>query len=69
MLGFGHHAVLGWPVKVVEAVEQGAIKHFFLIGGCDGVAKGGTQPIAPILAESGPQRFSHSYACLREIPL
>lgn len=39
-VGFGHQAVLGVADKVIEAVKSGAIKHFFLIGGCDG-AKGG----------------------------
>ncbi|MGA7158180.1 MAG: hydroxylamine reductase [Acidobacteriaceae bacterium] len=35
-VGFGHAAVLGVADKVVEAVKSGAIRHFFLIGGCDG---------------------------------
>lgn len=35
-VGFGRHAVLGVADKVIDAVKQGAIKHFFLIGGCDG---------------------------------
>lgn len=35
-IGFGRNAVLGVADKVVDAVKQGAIKHFFLIGGCDG---------------------------------
>ncbi len=35
-VGFGHHAVLSVADKVIEAVKQGKIKHFFLIGGCDG---------------------------------
>ena len=36
-MGFGRNAVLGVADKVIEAVKSGAIKHFFLIGGCDGV--------------------------------
>jgi len=36
LTGFGHEAVLGVADKVVDAVKKGAIKHFFLIGGCDG---------------------------------
>lgn len=40
MAGFGHNAVLGVADKVVEAVKQGAIRHFFLIGGCDGAKSG-----------------------------
>jgi hydroxylamine reductase len=35
-VGFGHNAVLGVADKVVEAVKAGKIKHFFLVGGCDG---------------------------------
>jgi len=36
MTGFGRNAVLSVADKVVDAVKQGKIKHFFLIGGCDG---------------------------------
>jgi hydroxylamine reductase len=39
-IGFGRHAVLGVADKVIDAVKTGAIKHFFLIGGCDGAAPG-----------------------------
>ena len=39
-IGFGHNAVLGVADKVIDAVKQGAIKHFFLIGGCDGAKPG-----------------------------
>ena len=40
MVGFGHNAVLGVADKVIEAVKIGDIKHFFLIGGCDGAKSG-----------------------------
>ncbi|MDR1612518.1 MAG: hydroxylamine reductase [Planctomycetota bacterium] len=40
MVGFGRNAVLGVVDKVIEAVKVGAIKHFFLIGGCDGAKPG-----------------------------
>lgn len=40
IVGFGHNAVLSNADKIVEAVKQGAIKHFFLIGGCDGARPG-----------------------------
>ena len=36
-IGFAHNAVLGVADKVIEAVKSGAIKHFFLVGGCDGI--------------------------------
>jgi len=39
-VGFGHNAVLGVAGTVVEAVKAGAIKHFFLVGGCDGAKPG-----------------------------
>ena len=39
-IGFAHQAVLGVADKVIEAVKGGAIKHFFLIGGCDGAKSG-----------------------------
>ena len=38
--GFGHQAVLSQAGKVVEAVKAGAIKHFFLVAGCDGMKPG-----------------------------
>lgn len=40
VLGFGHNAVLGVADKVIEAVKSGAIRHFFLVGGCDGAKTG-----------------------------
>jgi hydroxylamine reductase len=39
-IGFGRDAVLGVADKVIDAVKSGAIRHFFLIGGCDGAAPG-----------------------------
>ncbi|MCL2883629.1 MAG: hydroxylamine reductase [Coriobacteriia bacterium] len=38
--GFGHDAVLGVADVVIDAVKGGAIKHFFLVGGCDGAKTG-----------------------------
>ena len=40
MTGFGHHAVLSNAEAVIDAVKTGAIKHFFLVGGCDGAKMG-----------------------------
>ncbi|SDD48531.1 hydroxylamine reductase [Sporomusa acidovorans] len=40
MTGFARNAVLGVADKVIEAVKAGAIKHFFLVGGCDGARPG-----------------------------
>jgi len=39
-VGFGHHAVLGVADKVIAAVKAGQIRHFFLVGGCDGAKAG-----------------------------
>ena len=40
LVGFGHAAVLGVAPVVIDAVKSGAIRHFFLIGGCDGAKPG-----------------------------
>jgi hydroxylamine reductase len=40
LTGFGHNAVLGVAPQVIDAVKSGAIRHFFLIGGCDGAKSG-----------------------------
>ena len=40
MTGFAHGAVLSVADKVIEAVKNGDIKHFFLVGGCDGARTG-----------------------------
>lgn len=39
-VGFGRNAVLGVADKVIEAVKSGAVRHFFLVGGCDGARPG-----------------------------
>ena len=40
LVGFGHHSVLSDSGKIVAAVKAGKIRHFFLIGGCDGARPG-----------------------------
>ncbi len=40
LVGFGHAAVMQAAGQVVAAVKSGAIRHFFLIGGCDGAKSG-----------------------------
>ncbi|MDY0003846.1 MAG: hydroxylamine reductase [Polyangia bacterium] len=40
LVGFGHNAVLGLADKVIDAVKSGAIRRFFLVGGCDGAKPG-----------------------------
>ena len=40
MVGFARNAVLGVADKVIEGVRSGAIRHFFLVAGCDGIKPG-----------------------------
>lgn len=40
LTGFGRSTVLSVADKVIDAVKSGAIKHFFLVGGCDGARAG-----------------------------
>lgn len=39
-VGFGHNTVLNAAEKVIDLVKAGKIRHFFLIGGCDGAKPG-----------------------------
>jgi hydroxylamine reductase len=38
--GFARNTVMGVAEKLIEAVKSGGIKHFFLVGGCDGARPG-----------------------------
>lgn len=38
--GFSHGTVLSVADQVIEAIKNGDIKHFFLVGGCDGARVG-----------------------------
>ncbi|MGN2370926.1 hydroxylamine reductase [Clostridium cagae] len=40
LVGFGHHATLSNAETIVNAVKEGEVRHFFLIGGCDGARPG-----------------------------
>jgi hydroxylamine reductase len=40
LVGFAHHTVLSLADKIVDAVKIKEIRHFFLIGGCDGAKPG-----------------------------
>ncbi len=40
LTGFARQTVMGVAGTVVDAVKAGAIKHFFLVGGCDGAKPG-----------------------------
>jgi hydroxylamine reductase len=39
-VGFGRHAVLANAEAIIDAVKSGVVRHFFLIGGCDGARPG-----------------------------
>ena len=39
-VGFARNAVLSVAGKIVDAVKKGHIRHFFLVGGCDGAKPG-----------------------------
>lgn len=41
-VGFAHNAVLSVADTVIDAVKKGKIRHFFLVGGCDGAKPGRT---------------------------
>jgi hydroxylamine reductase len=53
LVGFGRNAVLGVADQVIAAVQSGALKHFFLVGGCDGAKPG--RDYYTEFAESVPQ--------------
>jgi hydroxylamine reductase len=40
MVGFSHNAVMNVAGAVIDAVKAGKIRHFFLVGGCDGAKTG-----------------------------
>jgi len=52
-IGFGKNTLFQAAGTVIDAVKSGAIKHFFLIGGCDGAVPG--RNYYTELAESVPQ--------------
>ncbi|OEF97079.1 hydroxylamine reductase [Desulfuribacillus alkaliarsenatis] len=40
LVGFGHHETLSHADTIIKAVKDGKIRHFFVIGGCDGAKPG-----------------------------
>ncbi|NSW82389.1 MAG: hydroxylamine reductase [Syntrophothermus sp.] len=40
MCGFAHSAILSSADKIIQAVKDGKIRHFILVGGCDGARTG-----------------------------
>ena len=62
MTGFARNTVLGVAEKVIEAVKSGAIKHFFLVGGCDG-AKPGRNYYTDFVKQTPPDTVVLTLAC------
>lgn len=60
--GFGHDAVLSVADKVVDAVKSGAIRHFFLVGGCDG-ARPGRNYYTDFVKQTPPDTVVLTLAC------
>ncbi|PPD58476.1 hydroxylamine reductase [Dehalogenimonas etheniformans] len=60
--GFGLEAVMGVAGAVIEAVKSGAVKHFLLVGGCDG-AKPGRNYYTELVAKSPADTFILTLAC------
>ena len=62
LTGFGHNAVLGVADKIIEGVKAGDIKHFFLVGGCDG-AKSGRNYYTEFVEKSPKDTIIMTLAC------
>jgi hydroxylamine reductase len=62
MVGFGRNAVLSVADKVLSAVKSGAIKHFFLVAGCDG-AKLGRNYYTEFVEKTPPDTIVLTLAC------
>ena len=60
--GFGHNALLSNANVIVDAVKAGAIRHFFLIGGCDG-AKPGRDYYTQLAEQTPPDTIMLTLAC------
>lgn len=78
-IGFHHSVILGLADKVVEAVKSGAVKRFFVIGGCDGAELGRNYytkaaqmtPNESIILTLGCGKFrirNHSYGTVAGLP-
>lgn len=62
MTGFARNTVLGVADKIIGAVKAGAIRHFFLVGGCDG-AKTGRNYYTRFVEQTPPDTVVLTLAC------
>jgi hydroxylamine reductase len=60
--GFARNTVMGVAGTVIDAVKAGAIKHFFLVGGCDG-AKTGRNYYTDFVKQTPPDTVVLTLAC------
>ncbi|MDR2485554.1 MAG: hydroxylamine reductase [Treponema sp.] len=60
--GFGREAVLSHAPAIVDAVKAGKIRHFFLVGGCDG-AKPGRNYYTELVKQTPPDTIVLTLAC------
>jgi hydroxylamine reductase len=63
-VGFMRNAVLNHAEKIIELVKAGKIKHFFLVGGCDG-AKPGRNYYTKFVEQSPKDTIILTLACGR----
>ncbi len=62
LTGFGHGTVLSVADKVIEAVKKGDIRHFFLVGGCDG-KRGGRSYYTEFVKQTPSDTIILTLAC------
>ena len=62
LTGFARNTVLSVADKVVEAVKSGAIRHFFLVAGCDG-ARAGRSYYTDFVKQTPPDTVVLTLAC------
>lgn len=60
--GFGHAAVLGVADQMVEAIKKGAVKHIYLVGGCDG-REPGRNYYTELVKQTPPDSLVLTLAC------
>lgn len=62
LTGFGRNTVLSVADKIIDGVKSGAIRHFFLVGGCDG-ARGGRNYYTEFVRQTPPDTVVLTLAC------